>query len=171
MAFDEGLLGQEAILSLFEAARWAASASNGQPWRFVWSQRDGSELHKRLVACLKPGNDVWAPKAPLLILTVTRTTRERDGAPHPWALYDLGLAMGNLTAQASSMGLLVHNMAGFFPEKAKELFSLPADHEPVTMVAVGRLGDPEGLPEKLRARELAERTRKPLSEIFLGQSP
>lgn len=167
MAFDEALLGQDAILSLFEAARWAASASNGQPWRFVWSERDGGERHARLVSCLKPGNDVWAPKAPLLILTVVRTTRERDGAPHPWARYDLGLAMGNLTAQATSMGLYVHNMAGFEAEKARALFALPADFEAVTMVAVGRLGDPAALPERLQAREVAERVRKPLGELFL----
>jgi len=167
MAFDPGLLGREAVLSLFEAARWAASANNGQPWRFVWSERDGSERHAKLVSCLKPGNDVWAPLAPLLILTVVRTTRERDGAPHPWARYDLGLAMGNLTAQASSMDLYVHNMAGFVAEKAQELFALPPDFEAVTMVAVGRLGDPASLPEKLRAREEAERSRKPLEELFL----
>lgn len=167
LAFDEALLGQEAILSLFEAARWAASANNGQPWRFAWAERDGGERHARLVSCLKPGNDLWAPKAPLLILTVVRTTRERDGAPHPWARYDLGLAMGNLTAQATSMGLYVHNMAGFEAEKARELFSLGADFEAVTMVAVGRLGKPEDLPEKLRTREEAPRIRKPLEELFL----
>lgn len=167
LAFDESLLGEEAVLSLFEAARWAASRNNGQPWRFVWSQRDGGELHARLCACLRPGNDVWAPKAPLLGLAVARTTMERDGSPNPWALYDLGLAMGNLTTQASSMGLYVHNMGGIFADKARELFALPPDHEPVVMFAVGKLGDPLSLPEKFQARELAERTRKPLPDLFL----
>ena len=168
MAFDPALLGEESILALFEAARWAASASNCQPWRFIWSARDGSQAHARLVSCLKPGNDVWAPLAPLLILALARTFRERDEAPDPWALYELGLAVGNLTAQATSMGLFVHNMAGFFQEKAREHFALPPYLEPVVMIAVGRLGDPGSLPEKLRLREEAERARKPLGELFLS---
>jgi nitroreductase len=92
---------------------------------------------------------------------------ERDGSPNPWSLYDLGLAVGNLTTQASAMGLFVHNMAGFYPDKAHELFALPPGIEPVTMIAVGRLGDPSWLPEKLRTREEATRSRKPLGELFL----
>lgn len=167
MAFEEEALGAESILSLFEAARWAASANNGQPWRFIWSERDGGERRRKLESCLKPGNDLWAPKAPLLFLALARKTRERDGSPNPWALYDLGLAIGNLTTQATSMGLFVHNMAGFHADKARELFSLPPEIEPVTMVAVGKLGDPASLPPKLREREEGERTRKAFEELFL----
>jgi nitroreductase len=103
----------------------------------------------------------------VLILTLVKTLNSRTNQPNRYAWHDLGLAVGNLTAQASSLDLSVHNMAGFSAEKARQLFDLPADIEPVTMIAVGYLGDPEQLPEPLKERELAHRQRKTLDELIL----
>ena len=165
-AFADKMLTEEQVLTLFEAARWAASCNNEQPWRFIWSLKDGSEKYNKLFDCLRPGNQEWVVTAPLLILTLTHNLFE-SGTPNKWALHDLGLAMGNLTTQASCMGLYVHNMAGFSPEKAHEHFNLPPNVEPVTIAGAGYLGDPAVLSEFNQKREAELQTRKPLSEIFL----
>ncbi|HOZ01666.1 MAG TPA: nitroreductase family protein [Candidatus Syntrophosphaera sp.] len=166
-AFAETQLTEEQALTLFEAARWAASCNNDQPWRFIWSLRDGSERYQRLLDCLTSRNREWGEAAPLLILTLTRTTFAETGKPNAWCRHDLGLAIGNLTAQASSMDLYVHNMGGFSADKTREFFAIPDDIEPVTMIAVGYLGDPSSLSEFNQKRELEVQTRKPLSELFL----
>jgi nitroreductase len=113
------------------------------------------------------GNRAWAATAPVLILTLAKTHNSRTNQPNRYAWHDVGLAVGNLTAQASALDLYVHNMAGFSAEKARQLFDLPPDIEPVTMIAVGYLGDPELLPEPLKERELAHRQRKTLDELIL----
>ncbi len=155
-------------MTLFEAARWAASSGNEQPWRFIYATQAQAERFQKLLACLNEGNQVWAKAAPVLILTLVKTHSTRSGRPNRYAWHDLGLAIGNLTLQASALDLYVHQMGGFSAEKARETFALPADIEPVTVIAVGRLGDPEMLPADLRARELALQQRKPLAELILN---
>ncbi len=168
-AFSPQPVAEEQLLTLLEAARWAASANNEQPWRFIYAAKEQSERYSRLFDCLNESNRIWAATAPALIMTLVKTHFEKSGRPNRWALHDLGLAIGNLTTQASALDLYVHNMGGFSAEKGRQLFDLPADVEPVTMIAVGYLGDPEQLPEPLKGRELAQRQRKPLEElIFWG---
>ena len=165
-AFADRMIMENQALTLFEAARWAASCNNAQPWLFIWSLKDGSEKYAKLLDCLMPGNREWAGSAPLLILTLVQSNFS-DGKPNRWAGHDLGLAVGNLSTQATSMDLYVHSMAGFSAEKAKEHFALPEGVEPMTMIAVGHLGEPSMLSEFNQKREEAPRERKPLTEMFL----
>lgn len=166
-AFAPQPIEEEKIEALFNAARWAASAMNEQPWRFIYAVKGESERYKKLFQCLVEFNQNWVKTSPLLILTLVKTNYEKNDKPNRYAFHDLGLAVGNLTTQATALDLYVHNMGGFSVEKAKELFNLPPDLEPVTMIAAGYLGDPAQLPEDLRKSETGPRKRKPLNEIIL----
>jgi nitroreductase len=158
----------EKLLSLLEAARWAPSSGNGQPWRFLLGVR-GTPAHAALVEVLKEGNASWAAQAPVLMLAVAKMTTS-SGHPNAHAFYDVGLAVMNLTLQATALDLYVHQMGGFYPEKARHRFAIPEDFEPVTAIAIGYLGDPEMLDEKNRERERSPRSRRPLSEfVFEGR--
>jgi nitroreductase len=155
------------IRSLLEAARWSASGGNGQPWSFVVAAQEDRATFDLLLHCLAEGNQVWAQHAPLLILTVAQLLRE-PGKPNNLALYDLGQAVAHLSLQATALGMQVHQMAGFSADLARAAFAIPEDHAPVTVIAVGAPGAPEALPESLRVRELAERTRKPIDSFAYG---
>jgi nitroreductase len=166
-AFADRSVDRETLASLFEAARWAPSSGNGQPWSFLVAIRDDPAEHERLASVLNPGN-AWARKAPVLALSVA--TLDRGGKPNRHAYHDVALATKNLVIQAVSMGLAAHMMAGFNVEMAREVFEIPAHHDPVTMIAIGYPGDPDSLPEDLRARELAPRQRKRIGEfVFHGK--
>ncbi len=164
-AFSDKPVEQEKQLLLFEAARWAASSMNEQPWRFIYATSDKSADYNLLLDCLMDGNKAWAQKAPLLLLTLAKKTFAYKDKPNKHAWHDLGLAVGNLSLQATAMGLYIHQMGGFYADKARETLKIPDDFDPVSIIAVGYLGDVDELPEKLRERELKERTRKPLEEI------
>lgn len=165
--FSDRMMSEDQVMILFEAARWAASSSNEQPWRFIWSLKDNSEKYHKLFDCLKERNQEWAGSAPLLILTLTQNHFTESGKANPWANHDLGLAIGNLTTQATSMDLFVHSMAGFYQEKVFEHFDLPEGVEPRTMLVVGWLGDPAMLSELNQKREHQVQERKALKELFL----
>lgn len=162
-SFSPQLIEEEKVLSLFEAARWAPSGGNLQPWAFVLTTL-GTEPHRRFVEILSGNNQRWAKNAPLLVLSLALRER-KDGAPNPWALYDLGQAVANLTVQATHLCLSVRQMGGFDKARARELFEVPGDYDPVTAIAIGYQGRPDDLPEDLREREKTERTRIPLSEF------
>jgi nitroreductase len=166
-AFDPAPLPREQVLSLLEAARWSPSSNNGQPWSFVVIPRTDQDAFDRAVSSLNESNVVWAQHAPLLILAVARLNRD-NGAPNRTALYDLGQAVAHLSVQAAASGLWVHQMGGFSQDRARELFAVPEGYEPVTFIAIGRQGDPVLLPENLREREQAPRTRKPLDAFAFG---
>ncbi|MEI7772629.1 MAG: nitroreductase family protein [Chloroflexales bacterium] len=166
-AFAPTPVASDQILSLFEAARWSASGANVQPWSFVVAPRDDEEAFARLLGTLVEGNQVWAQHVPLLVLAVAHQQRE-PGKPNPYALYDLGQAVAHLSVQATALGLRVHQMAGFDPEQARSAFAIPEEYLPFTVLAIGTLGNPDALPEPLRTRELAERTRKPLGSFVFG---
>jgi len=168
-SFAEGNLAPEVLGSLFEAARWAPSCYNDQPWTFLVATRADGAGFERFAACLHEGNS-WARAAPVLILTVARTSFQHDGGRNRHALHDVGLATGNLVLQAQAMGLATHQMAGFDVDRAAAAVGLPEGFEPVTMIAVGRRGTPERLPGDLREREVAPRTRRPLSEMVHGSA-
>lgn len=165
-AFAARPIEREVIGSLLEAARWAPSSFNEQPWRFLIATREDPETFQKLAGCLSEGNRPWAERAPLLILTIAKTYFRDDPAKaNRHAFHDVGLATQNLVIQATALGLYVHQMAGFDRTKARELFEIPEGYEPVAVLAVGHLDDPETLPENLRERERAARTRRPLDEI------
>lgn len=169
-AFADRMVEPEKLRSLLEAARWAPSSFNEQPWSFIVATKEHPGEYERLLSCLVEGNVRWAQHAPVLMLSVAKLAFERNGKPNRHAFHDVGLAVENLVIQATVLGLAVHQMAGFHVDKARELFSIPDGHEPVAALVLGFPGDPAGLPEDLRERELAPRIRKPLeSFVFTGQ--
>ncbi|WP_421877420.1 nitroreductase family protein [Marinoscillum sp.] len=164
-SFSDESITQDTLERLFEALRWAPSAMNEQPWRIIVG-RKGDSAYQRMFESLMPGNQPWAAKAPVLLTTLIKKTYTRNGAPNGSAKHDLGLAIGNLSAQATHEGLGLHQMGGFNRSQLAELFNLPEDYEPVTVIALGYPGNPDQLTEDLRARELAPRNRKELNEII-----
>ena len=130
--------------------------------------QDNPETFRKLSKCLVPVNQAWAAKAPVLMLALAELNFAHNGKPNRHAAHDVGLALGNLLNQATILGLQAHLMAGFSGNTARELFAVPDTHDPVTMLALGYPGDPESLPDTLREKELAPRTRKSLDEIAFG---
>lgn len=168
-AFAARDVSDEDLRSLFEAARWAPSSYNEQPWSYVVATRRDPELHAQLLSCLVEGNQVWARHAPVLGLGITRTDFVRNGKPNAAAEHDLGLASGSLVLEATARGLVVHQMIGILPDRAREVYAIPADSKALTGLAIGYVGDPAGLDERLRARDLATRTRKALPDFVFGR--
>jgi nitroreductase len=169
-AFSTKPVSPEILRSLFEAARWAPSSSNYQPWAYIVGNHDHPENFAKILSTLVEFNAGWAKNAAVLVLSVAQIKTPKDGSPNRHAFHDVGSATAQLTFEANSRGLLVHQMAGFDANKAREVFSIPADWEAVAAIAIGYPGDPNSLPEKLRDRELALRTRKPLSEFVMTGS-
>jgi len=168
--FSDRRVEPDTLRSLLEAARWAPSSYNEQPWSFIVASKDDPVEFGRLLSCLVEGNIQWAQHAPVLMVSVARLTFEDDGKPNRHAFHDVGLAVANLIVQATALGLVVHQMAGIFPDKIRELYGIPEGYEAVAGIALGYPGDPQSLPEELRKRELAPRERKPLTEfVFSGR--
>lgn len=169
LAFSNRTVEPETLRSLLEAARWAASSYNEQPWSFIVATRDNQGEFERLLGCLLEGNQQWAKNAPVLILSVAKLHFERNGTENRHAFHDVGAAAAELAIQATANGLFVHQMAGFDVPLARESYSIPEGYEPVAAIAIGYLGDPQSLNESLRQRNLAPRNRKPIGEfVFTG---
>ncbi len=169
-AYKESPVEPEKLLGLFEAARWAASAGNRQPWAFLVATKEDPIKYDDMLGVLVESNQAWASKAPVLILTLAQTTSEKDGKPNRHGFYDLGQAVANLSLEATAQGLSTHQMAGFNVELARERFAVPDGWEPASIIALGYSGDPHSLTEKLREREIARRQRKPLGAfVFSGR--
>lgn len=155
---------------LFEAARWAPSSYNEQPWRFIYGVKDDENSYQKLFDCLMEGNKEWVKNAPLIILSIAKQDFTLNGNPNFYARHDVGLASENLMIQAVQMGLMVHPMGGFDKKKAVADLSIPEGFEPVAMIAVGYPGDVNDLSDDLRKREQGERVRKAQNEfVFRGQ--
>jgi len=167
-AFADRDVSDEDLRSLFEAARWAPSSYNEQPWSYLVATRSDEDGHARMLSCLVEGNQVWARNAPVLALGIVRERFSRNDKPNAAAEHDLGLAAGNLLLEATARGLYVHQMIGILPDRARETYAIPDHSKALTGIAIGYLADPGTLPENLRARDLAPRTRKPLSEFVFG---
>lgn len=167
-AFADHEISTEDLRALFEAARWAPSAQNEQPWGYVVAVRSDAEAFERMLSCLVDANQVWARRAPVLALGIVRETFARNEKPNATARHDLGLAAGNLLAEATARGLAVHQMAGILPDRARDLYAIPAHSTVLTALAIGHTGDPASLPEGLRERDLVPRTRRPLAEFVFG---
>ena len=152
----------------FEAARWAASSFNEQPWRFLVGRR-GDATYKKIFDTLVQFNQDWVKSAPVLILSVARKHFAHNGQINRHSWHDTGAAMATFVLQITALGLHAHSMAGFDHQKAKAAFQIPDDFETVAVTAVGYLGDPEVLPEEMRKSEVAPRQRKDLKEFVFSE--
>jgi nitroreductase len=167
VVFEPRPIDTKAVRTLFEAARWAASSFNEQPWRFVVVSRD--ELgFSAAVDCLLETNQTWAKDVSLLVFTVVSRQLARNGTPNRCAEHDLGLAVGNLCAQATALGLHVHQMGGVNLSKVRQTYQVPEGFDPVTAMAIGYAGRPQEADPGLAARDLAPRVRRPIDEMVFG---
>lgn len=166
LAFDQSRgISDPDLLSLCEAFRWAPSCFNEQPWALIVGRR-GETTYDELLSCIVEGNLPWAQHAPMLALSIAKLSFDRNGKPNRHAHHDVGLASMSLVIQAEALGMRVHQMGGYMPDKAKELFSIPDTHESIAMIAVGYQGDADTLPDSYQQREQAPRSRRALAEII-----
>ncbi len=169
-AYADRLIESQKINSLFEAVRWAPSSSNGQPWLYLYATKEQPELWNKLFDCLLEGNKIWAKDAPILILSLARKNFTATDKPNHYAFYDLGAANAFLAIQAVELGLQLRQMGGFDHEKAKLSLNIPEAFQLGAMIAVGYPGDPELLPENLKARELSPRDRFVQQEFVMNKT-
>lgn len=168
--FDGRPVPEADLRSCFEAARWAASSYNEQPWSYIVATQSDPEQFRRILSCLVDANQAWAKAAPVLVICVVSLKFARNSKDNRAAVHDLGLAAGNLSLEATHRGLCVHQMIGINPEKARDLYGIPDSFEAWTAMAIGYPADPLTLPDALKERDLAPRQRKPLREfVFSGK--
>ncbi|MCH8553625.1 MAG: nitroreductase family protein [Schleiferiaceae bacterium] len=163
-AFSEKAIDEKAIATLLEAASWAPSSMNAQPWRYIYAHK-GTPAFEKMWDCLLPGNQPWVKNAAVLMLNIGYTFLDQFLVPNRHFMHDCGMANANLFTQATALDIYGHLLGGFDEAKTKLAFGLGEKEEPVCFVALGYLGEAESLEEPFRTRELAPRTRKGLSEI------
>lgn len=169
-AFADRAVSSDDLCGVLEAARWAPSSYNEQPWSYIVATKDSPEEFEKVLSCLVEGNQGWAKAAPVLMLGCINTQFKRNGNPNAAAEHDLGLASANLSLEATHRGLSVHQMIGILPSKAKTVFQLPDGVIAKTGLALGYVADPSTLPDGIKERDLAPRERKSLSEfVFTGK--
>lgn len=167
-AYSDAPLTATQINTLFEAARWAPSSVNEQPWQYIYAVR-GEDLWDVIFETLNEGNRAWAKDAPLLVVSLARTTFLRNGRPNPSAMYDLGGANAILSLQATAMGLNVHQMGGYDHARLRQVLRVPSGVELGVVMAIGFPGDADQLPEPLRERERMPRVRRPVSDFVMDR--
>jgi nitroreductase len=167
-AFADKKVSTDDLKKIFEAARWAASSYNEQPWRFFLG-RKGDATYQKIFDALVEFNQGWAKSAPVLILSVGSNKFAQSGHPNKYSIHDTGAATANLSLQATALGLHTHSMAGFDHAKARKAFNVSEDYDIGAVTALGYFGDPATLHDQLRAGEVAPRERKPLSEFVLTE--
>jgi nitroreductase len=170
-AFSDQPVSTEDLHEIFTAASWAASSTNEQPWRFLFG-RNGDSTFMKILDSMVEANQAWAKHAPILLLSVGKSTFSPGpytGRHNPYALHDTGAASALLALQTRALGLYAHGIGGFDHEKARAHFNIPKDFEIGACWAIGYLGDPDTLPDQLRQREIAPRSRKPLTEFVFAQ--
>jgi nitroreductase len=165
--FDARELTRQDLAALFEAARWAPSSYNAQPWRYIAAVR-GEPAFARILQCLWDANQAWARYAPLLALGLVQTGFAHNGQPNAAAEHDLGLASATLSLEASARGIAVHQMIGLHGERVIEEFAVPAGFKPLTALAIGYPGTPPGLAAEILARDTRARERLPLNAFVFG---
>ena len=166
VAFDDRTVDYDQIHLLFEAAKWAPSAMNAQPWRFIFATKEMSDFAVFL-NLMSEANQLWAATAPLLVMPLAQVISTNKNRPNRLAFFETGMAVGNLLMQATALGLMVHQMSGYDVERAKETLVIPTRYEPMTIMAIGYKGDPSKLPEEVAARENIERTRMEISKFLV----
>ncbi len=165
-AFDDRSVDYDQIHLLFEAAKWAPSAMNSQPWRFIFATKDMPD-YKVFLDLMSEANQIWASTAPLLVMPLAQVISTYKNRPNRLAFYEAGMAVGNLLAQATAMGLMVHQMSGYDMERAKEALVIPTRYEPMTIMAIGYKGDSSRLPKDVAEWENRERTRLEISKFLV----
>jgi len=168
--FDDRPIAEADLLSLFEAARWAASSYNEQPWHFIVATKGNPDGFASMLSCLVEPNQAWAQQVPFLALGIVSTDFRRTGEPNPVAIHDLGLAAATLTLEATARGISVHQMSGILPDKAKEIYAIPDGYRAVTALAIGYAGDASKAPEQLGDRDRNPRVRRPQEEFLFADS-
>lgn len=168
VGFSSKEVEPEKIRSMFEAARWAPSSYNEQPWSFILASGISDENHAKIVDCLVEGNKTWAETVPVLILGIAKKTFSRSGKANNYGFYDLGQAVANLSIQATFDGLYLHQMAGFDAAKAKEIFDIPEDYQVAVAIAVGYIAEEDDIPDEFLARDKGKRTRRDTSEFVFS---
>jgi len=167
VAFDSRKVEYETLQLLFEAAKWAPSGRNLQPWRFIFATRDMPD-YKVLLGLLSEKNQVWAQTAPMLVLPLAQAISTYKNRPNRLAFYETGMAVGNLLLQATHLGLMVHQMGGYNVERAKEELVIPTRYEPMAMMAIGYKGDVAQLPKDVAAWEERKRERMEISKFLVA---
>jgi nitroreductase len=168
--FSEKPVSAADLQSLFEAARWAPSSYNEQPWSYIVATKEDPEQFEKVLSCLVEGNQGWAKSVPVLALGVITNSFKMNGKPNKAAQHDLGLASSDLVTEATSRGLHVHQMIGILPDNARAIFAIPEGSEALTGIAIGYAGDSSKAPDALRQRDEAARKRKALAEfVFAGK--
>jgi len=169
LAFSNQPVEPEKLRQVLEAAQWAASSYNEQPWHFIIATQENRDAFDRLLGCLAEGNQEWAKAAPVLMVSVAKCYFERNGEPNRHAFHDVGAAVASLTIQATALGLFVHQMAGFDVPKTRDVYQIPEGYEPVAAIALGYLGDSLALSERLQQREFSPRKRKSLDSFVFSE--
>lgn len=165
-AFDNRNVQESELQMLFEAARWAPSSRNEQPWQYFYAHQSNETAFARFLNCLNESNQVWAKGAAVIILSIARKNFSHKERQNGYALHDTGAANAFLSLQATALGLQVHQMAGFDKKKTVDTFQLDLEKEmPVTFMALGYPGRIEQLPEPLKESEKSPRTRKAMSDF------
>lgn len=171
VSFTNEIPTDATINLLFEAARWAPSSRNQQPWRFIYTTKDDPE-YKDFFDLLFEGNKEWAHSAPMFALSVAETISDYKNRANRFAFHDMGMAVANLLLQATHMGLYVHQMGGYDVEGARKTFNIPERFEPGAMIAIGYHGEIDHLPMELKRRELQKRVRKDIGDfVYRGGWP
>ncbi len=168
-AFSNQDITDETLNTILEATSWSFSANNEQPWRYIVAKR-GTETFQNISELFTPGNKTWAPNAAALMISIIKTTFERDNSVNKAAMHDVGAANAHLALEARAHNVFTHFIGGFDKNKTKEVFNLPEGFEPIACIALGYLGSPEQLNEILKTREEQPRERRPLSEFVLNYS-
>jgi nitroreductase len=170
LSFSDKPVEPQKLNLLFEAARWAPSSLNIQPWRFIFAMKQDPVNYQKIFDLLFDGNKAWAGSAPVLAVSIAETVMEYKLRPNRFAFHDLGMAMGNLLIQATALDMYVHPMGGYDVEKARRVLEIPERFEPVAVLAIGYRGDIEKLPPDLKKREMGPRIRKEIKEfVFEGE--
>jgi nitroreductase len=169
-AFSEKAVSHDILRRILEAARWAPSCFNVQPWRYLVGVKGEGSTYEDMLACLAEKNQQWAQSAPVLMIGLAKKTFEVNDNPNAHAEHDLGLANSQLTIQAQAEGLYVHQMAGINRDKIREVYQVPSDFNPIVGLALGYLGELERIPEGFHDAEKAINDRKPHAEfVFAGK--
>ena len=169
-AFSSAPVEEFKLKAMFEAAGYAPSCNNEQPWQFVYATQEEKKVFDDYTGFLNDTNHIWAKNAYALVISMARTKFSYGGKPNRWAFHDTGMAVSNLLMQALSLDVYVHQMGGYSIEKVKEYFNLGDDIEPVAMMAVGYLGDGTDLIPELLKRDETRRPRKPITEFVFKNS-
>lgn len=169
-AFSNKKIDDKSLIKLFEAARWASSSRNEQPWRFITARREEKENFEKTLNCLNESNRIWAQHGAILIVVLAKKNFTVHPALNTHAQHDVGLAVGNLALQSTALGIYLRQMGGINYQHVREVFEIPEEYEIISIIVGGYPGSDEMLPENLRQRENMPRQRKALKEfVFEGK--